>query len=68
MFYIEEGSYFVQKEKISNNKHILWGCVESCLFAWLFMAFSKEIICERSELCVLSAHWSLNAREKLSYW
>lgn len=43
MLYMGEGSCFVQKEKISNNKHILCGCVVSCLFPWLFMFFLKEL-------------------------
>lgn len=39
MLYMREGSCVVQKEKFSNNKHILCGCVVSCLFAWLLVFF-----------------------------
>lgn len=49
--------------EISNNKHILCGCVVSCLFAWLFVFFLKKLF-----VCVLSACWSFGARDKLSYW
>lgn len=39
MLYMREGSCVVQKEKFSNSKHILCGCVVSCLFAWLLVFF-----------------------------
>lgn len=62
MLCMGESSVFVQKEEISNNKHILCGSVVSCLFACLIVhGFFKQFLVKDPKYMssVHSGYWML---------